>query len=369
MFNVNLASFAQRTAYGLLVAVILAGSTAGMAFAWATPQLNALCAPNATNFSWSINLPWEEDQIIEFSWDNFNHVAWTRDFETWGTHTFTSARDGAVLSVRYASDHRAKTSRTANSQLCVQPTPTPSPKSTPTPTPSPSPTPKPTPTPTPTPRPTPTPTPKPTPSPTPKPSPTPSPSPKPTPSPTPKPTPSPTPSPTPTPEVKVLRKELSVRKTDNHDITRPGHTLTYVVTVENTGEIDIRDLEVMDTLPAQVTVKNISDGGKQSGTTITWQGISLDAVSTKTFKYTVQVKNDTADKKVICNLVSAKSNDHDLSESTKDCTTVKVLPQVAGTKVSVPITAKTGAGAVGLISTLLGGSGLLAIVRRTRRGR
>lgn len=223
-------------------------------------------------------------------------------------------------------------------------------------------TPTPRPTPTPTPRPTPTPTPRVTPRPTPRPTPTPTPKVTPTPKPRVTPTPTPTVTPTPTPVV-VVEKSIDITKTDHREITRPGHTLTYVISVKNTGQQELGDLKVVDTVPAQLTVTAISGGGVKSGNTITWSDLALNAGETGTLNFTATVKTNTLHGHILDNNVVVTSNDHDLKDDANDQTRVERLPEVAAA-VQVPVTAKTGAGsALALLSTL-SGTTLAYVVKR-----
>lgn len=221
------------------------------------------------------------------------------------------------------------------------------------PIPSPTPTPSITPTPTPTVAPTPTPTPSVTPTPTPSVTPTPTPS----VTPTPTPTPSITPSPTPT----TLEKGITITKTDNRNTAQPGDFLTYVITVKNIGDVDLFDVEVTDTVPSDVTVTSIGQGGSRTGSTVRWQTTLLDGEE-KTFTFTATVKSNTGNAQVLTNTVTAVSNDNGLSANAIDTTVVERPAQVAGTSAPTPltpvpvgVTAPTGAGLLGLISSLLMG--------------
>jgi uncharacterized repeat protein (TIGR01451 family) len=183
---------------------------------------------------------------------------------------------------------------------------------------------------------------------------------------TPTPTPTATPTPTPKPEVK---KELNVSKTDHKDLTRPGNTLTYIITVENNGNVDIADLKITDTVPGKLTVTSIGQDGKLAGSVITWSNVKLGAGESKQVTFKALVKEDTANGTVLNNKVKARSEDHDLTDDANDTTLVQRAAQVAAavtTPVAVPVTAKTGAGAaIALITTLTGAAGLVSTLRKT----
>ncbi len=110
------ASLTTGVIAALLLSVFAFGGQAG---AWVTPTLTANCAPDATHDAWTINLHPEADQKIEMSWGTGAFTAFQMtDFVTSGAHTFTTARGGSALTVRYASDRNVKTSATANGTVC-----------------------------------------------------------------------------------------------------------------------------------------------------------------------------------------------------------------------------------------------------------
>ncbi|MBI3251576.1 MAG: DUF11 domain-containing protein [Candidatus Andersenbacteria bacterium] len=186
---------------------------------------------------------------------------------------------------------------------------------------------------------------------------------------TPTPTPNPTATPTPKPEV---RKELDVEKSDNKDVIRPGHELTYVITVKNGGNQDIDDLRVSDTVPGKLTVISIGQNGSLSASSLVWSNVKLGAGETKDFTFKAIVKTDTPNNYVLRNKVVARSNDHDLTDEASDTTLVKHGPAVAASVsapasiVSVPVTARTGAGsaAIAIMTSLAGAAGLITTIRK-----
>lgn len=175
--------------------------------------------------------------------------------------------------------------------------------------------------------------------------------------------------------------ELTLEKTDNRDgITRPGHMFMYTLKVSNTGDDNIHDLKVTDTIPDAFRIESVSDGSSISGQTVRWANVNLEAGASRTFEITVRVKND-APLTEVCNTATAKSEDHDLSVSDGECITIasggqvkavvrvqptpvlvqpaaQPTPTVAG--IPVPITAQTGAGMLGISAgaALLGALGL-----------
>lgn len=190
--------------------------------------------------------------------------------------------------------------------------------------------------------------------------PTPSPTPRPTSTPSTTPSASPTPSPTPTP---TQNPGLTVTKTDNRTTVNPGQKLTYIITVQNTGNVDINDLEIKDTVPSAVGVVTINNGGTRNGSTITWSGLHLDPNESVTVSFNAKVSVNAQDNQVLTNRVTAKSDDRGVSGSATDTTIVK-RPQVAAAIAPVPVTARTGAGLVGLATSLILGGAATAFGTR-----
>lgn len=188
------------------------------------------------------------------------------------------------------------------------------------------------------------------------------------------PTPSISPSPSPTPVIKIKEKGLKISKTDHKTLLRPGNNDAYEIVVQNTGEIDFHDLDIVDTLPSNLTIQSVGQGGAVSGKKVTWTGVELNAGESKKFTINVKVNANTANNTNLHNVVTATTNDNDLSDDATDDTLVQVIPQVKGITTvvppapvqPVPVSARTGAEApIALaLSTLFGGSGLAYMVRK-----
>jgi uncharacterized repeat protein (TIGR01451 family) len=91
--------------------------------------------------------------------------------------------------------------------------------------------------------------------------------------------------------------DLSVTKTDGVTAVVPGQTMTYTVTVTNSGGQDATNVVVTDTLdPNAVSVLNIldTDGGTLVGNQITWNLPSLAAGSSVSFTLQVSVDGTVA---------------------------------------------------------------------------
>ena len=86
----------------LIAALVLSVFTfSGQAGAWSTPTLTAACAPDASHYGWTVNLPHESNYKIDTSWNSSFSGATTMDLGTAGAHSFTTARGGSKLYVRW----------------------------------------------------------------------------------------------------------------------------------------------------------------------------------------------------------------------------------------------------------------------------
>lgn len=91
---------------------------------------------------------------------------------------------------------------------------------------------------------------------------------------------------------------LTVTKDDGVSIVAPGATLTYQLLITNIGAVNLADLTVTDTLPADVTYQSAAPAPATTppagtpGGTLTWTGLSLAAGGLPiTLQVTVQVSN------------------------------------------------------------------------------
>lgn len=151
-----------------------------------------------------------------------------------------------------------------------------------------------------------------------------------------------------------------VEKTDERDITRPGHRLTYTITVRNTGEGKIGDIEVVDAVPSALKIQDVFGDAAVSGQRVSWGEFALSEGEEVTFTITAIVKDGTANGHVLTNTVKARSEDEGLSATDTDTTVVEtaVVTQPAGAVAAagpqpVPVTARTGAGLFGWLGALL----------------
>ena len=68
---------------------------------------------------------------------------------------------------------------------------------------------------------------------------------------------------------------LTVTKDDGYTVVSPETQLTYTIVITNTGDTDLTDLTVIDTLPAEVDFVSASDNGTESGGVVTWTHTDL----------------------------------------------------------------------------------------------
>jgi uncharacterized repeat protein (TIGR01451 family) len=119
-----------------------------------------------------------------------------------------------------------------------------------------------------------------------------------------------------------LEKTADPPVTDGGTIVQPGQQIDYTVSIPNSGDADVTDAVVRDTLPAYVVVdeSSISDGGlftagpdiTQSAGTITWVGVDVPVDDTTHLTYTVHVSSDAPQGELLTNLVQLG----DLSDTT-----------------------------------------------------
>ncbi|MFA6512026.1 MAG: NEW3 domain-containing protein [Patescibacteria group bacterium] len=96
---------------------------------------------------------------------------------------------------------------------------------------------------------------------------------------------------TPNPVVTFLNAQntpasLTISKTDGLETADAGATLPYAITVTNTGETEATGVEVVDAIPTEVaSVSNISDSGVEGAGIITWENLTIPALSSITLTF------------------------------------------------------------------------------------
>ena len=100
-------------------------------------------------------------------------------------------------------------------------------------------------------------------------------------------------------------------------VVQPGQQIDYTVAIPNSGDADLTNATVVDTLPAYVVVdeSSISDGGvfaagsdiTVSAGTITWTGVAVAAGESTNLTYTVHVSSDVPQGELLTNLAELGS--------------------------------------------------------------
>lgn len=136
---------------------------------------------------------------------------------------------------------------------------------------------------------------------------------------------------------------IGVTKTDGVTTASPGQTLTYTISVTNPLDFEtLTGATLADALPSQVTFVSASDGGVQSGGTVTWSLPDLPAQATVTRTVTVSVP-PTISLAQLTNGAGVSAPDPDnpgqaLTGSATDVDTVVTRPAISIVKSATPTT-------------------------------
>ncbi len=116
---------------------------------------------------------------------------------------------------------------------------------------------------------------------------------------------------------------LTITKDDALTVVSPGSMLTYTITLQNTGAVNLTNITVTDPLPSDVTYQSASLPPNSApppatpGGTLVWNGISLNAGTSTSFTVTVQV-NPTAAGADITNTITATDGPTTTTDSGTD---------------------------------------------------
>jgi uncharacterized repeat protein (TIGR01451 family)/gliding motility-associated-like protein len=130
----------------------------------------------------------------------------------------------------------------------------------------------------------------------------------------------------------ITRADLAVTKTDSPDPVVAGQSLTYTITVTNSGPSDALDVSLLDNLPAGLTVTNVStlDGNWNAPT---WQIGTIAAGTQKVLVIETLVGAGVTGSLSNTAVVSSSTTDPQPSNNTvTQTTTVNTLSDVAITK-------------------------------------
>ncbi len=127
--------------------------------------------------------------------------------------------------------------------------------------------------------------------------------------------------------------EVDVRKTASSSEVFPGGTIEYVITIENTGDIDLQNLIVEDRVPSDLTIIDDGDADDRHGNELTWE-IDIDEGDTETIRYRVAVPSYMFPGQTIRNDVRVTSDDNDIDideDASAFITVIGTMPQTGMT--------------------------------------
>ncbi len=143
--------------------------------------------------------------------------------------------------------------------------------------------------------------------------------------------------------------QATISKDDGLSAVTPGQETTYTLTIRNLGNEDAVDVVVTDTVPANTTFVAASDGGTETGGTVTWPSFALGGngggSDTVTRTVTVRVDDpvpagvDTIDN--AANVAAPEDVDPG-DDDTSDSDTLDALPDLQITKDDQVLTAIEG---------------------------
>ena len=112
---------------------------------------------------------------------------------------------------------------------------------------------------------------------------------------------------------------FTITKTDNVTVAKRGDTLTYEITVKNTSTVDASNVEIIDTLPGNVSFSSANLGGIYSNGKVTWI-TNIDAGDTLTLELDVTVNNSAQNGANIYNIarITGGPSDDDTTIVTVD---------------------------------------------------
>lgn len=93
----------------------------------------------------------------------------------------------------------------------------------------------------------------------------------------------------PTPANVVIAKTLVSESGTQPGVAEPGETLTYTISLSNSGGADAIDVGVTDPLDPNVTLVSASNGGVASGSSVVWSGLAVPAGGNLALSVSVRV--------------------------------------------------------------------------------
>ena len=96
---------------------------------------------------------------------------------------------------------------------------------------------------------------------------------------------------------------ITLFKSDNRTTVNVNETLRYSIVITNNGSAGLTNLTVNDPVPNGVNITSVSDGGTVNGQTVTWNSISVGAVSSRALYIDGTVRSDVPDGTILTNTV------------------------------------------------------------------
>ncbi len=111
----------------------------------------------------------------------------------------------------------------------------------------------------------------------------------------------------------------------------PGGIVEYTVRFENTGDDDLQDVVITDTLPAEVIVIDDGDADSHSGNKLEWEIGDVDSGDDWIVRYRVSVSSSAFPGQILRNEVCAEDDDEEIDEC--ESVTVAVIGNLPQTGV------------------------------------
>lgn len=144
--------------------------------------------------------------------------------------------------------------------------------------------------------------------------------------------------------------EADLTKTASVSEVFPGGVVEYTVTFRNTGDEDLQDVVVEDTLPPEMIVVDDGDADEHSGSRLTWEIGDIDSGDSWTVHYRTTVSTSAFPGQILSNRACAEDGDNEINEC--ESVTVAVIGNLPQTGVFTGLTGS----AVKLRPIRLGGS-------------
>lgn len=125
--------------------------------------------------------------------------------------------------------------------------------------------------------------------------------------------------------------DVSVVKDDGLTLVAAGQDVTYTLTINNVGNIDVTGVTVTDTVPAELTFVAASNGGTESAGVVSWPAFDLAAGATVTRTVTFTVGGAVPEGTTITNpaqVADDGSNGADVDPSNNSSTDVDTVDNI-----------------------------------------